>query len=69
MHQAPELTILELVINLLMEQLVIHQREIVMDIERKVVIHLSLRAGIQIITDEANQGMCAQLWSNSRSTP
>ena len=52
-HKSAEFTILELIINLLMQQLVIHQRKIMMDIEGEVEHHLSLRASIKVVPYEA----------------
>ena len=68
-HETTELACLELVINLLLQDGMIHQGKVMMDVLCEIVPHGQLRILIYLIADEAEHGMGTKTRTHSRRTP
>lgn len=68
-YKGTQFTLLELVVNLLFEDGMVHHREVMMDVERQVVPQLQLRISPQFIPDEAEQAVRTHTRPDGRSPP
>ena len=60
--EVTQFAFLEFVRNLLFEDRVVHHREIMMDIQGDIISDVQLWIPIQLVPDEAEEGVCSQPW-------